>query len=83
MVKETFRRQFYFDLAGTPFPDQVHGLLRFVGSTRLLYGSDFPFTPGPVVGTMVEKMEEESKKIWTAQEVSGILRTNAEKMLGG
>ena len=66
-----------------PFPDQVHGLLRFVDSTRLLYGTDFPFTPGPVVGMLVEKMEEESKKIWTAHEVTRILRTNAEKMLDG
>ena len=45
IVKETFKRQFYFDLAGFPFPDQIHGILRFVGPEKLLYGTDFPFTP--------------------------------------
>jgi 6-methylsalicylate decarboxylase len=25
VVKETFGKQFYFDLAGMPFPDQIHG----------------------------------------------------------
>lgn len=45
VAKVTFKRQFYFDLAGFPFQDQVWGHLRIVGPERLLYGSDFPFTP--------------------------------------
>ena len=80
-MKETFWKQFYFDLAGMPFPDQIHGLLRFVDSSRLLYGSDFPFTPTGVVGMLAEKMEGASEKIWTKEEISGALRRNAEKML--
>jgi 6-methylsalicylate decarboxylase len=30
LVKETFARQFYFDLAGFPWPDQIRGLLRLI-----------------------------------------------------
>jgi predicted TIM-barrel fold metal-dependent hydrolase len=82
VVKETFRRQFYFDLAGMPFPDQVHGLLRYVDPSKLLYGSDFPFTPAVAVGMLAQRMERESGKIWTKEEISGVLRTNAEMMLG-
>jgi predicted TIM-barrel fold metal-dependent hydrolase len=81
VVKETFGKQFYFDLAGMPFPDQIHGLLRYVDSRRLLYGSDFPFTPGAVVGMLARRMEGESGKIWTKEEVSGVLMGNAGRML--
>ena len=38
-------RRLYYDLAATPFPRQVPALLRLVGPDRLLYGSDFCFTP--------------------------------------
>ena len=56
IVKETFKRQFYFDLAGFPFPDQIYGLLRYIGPEKLLYGSDFPFTPAKGVEALAERM---------------------------
>lgn len=80
-MKETFGKLFYFDLAGMPFPDQIHGLLRFVNSSRLLYWSDFPFTPGVVAGILAKKMDGESRKIWTEEEVNGVLSGNAGRML--
>lgn len=43
-MKEVLQRQFYFNLAGFPLPDQIHGLMRLVGHTRLLYGSDYPYS---------------------------------------
>ena len=43
-VKEILKKQFYFDMAGFPLPDQIHGLLRLVDSSRLVFGSDFPYT---------------------------------------
>jgi 6-methylsalicylate decarboxylase len=39
----------YYDLAGLPLPIALDALLAVVGPDRLLYGSDFPFTPAPVV----------------------------------
>jgi len=82
IVKETFARQFYFDLAGMPFPDQVHGLLRFVDETRLLYGSDFPFTPASMVEMFAKKIEEEGGKIWTKEQAREVIRGNARRLLG-
>lgn len=81
-VKETFARQFYFDLAGMPFPDQVQGLLRFVDERRLLYGSDFPFTPAPVVGMLAKRMEGEGGKIWSKDQVGQVMSGNARRLLG-
>ena len=38
------RDRFWFDLAGMPFFDTILGLLRVVGSKKLLYGSDYRYT---------------------------------------
>ena len=35
----------YYDLAGSPLPRALPALLGLVAPDRLLYGSDFPFTP--------------------------------------
>jgi 6-methylsalicylate decarboxylase len=45
----TALRGLYYDLAGTPLPRALPALLTLVESDRLLYGSDFPFTPAPLV----------------------------------
>lgn len=85
VVRETFARQFFFDLAGLPFPDQIHGLLRFVDSSRLLYGSDYPFTPGQVVSELVKDLDEGMKGLWGGEEGEGkrrgIWEGNAKRML--
>lgn len=39
----------HYDLAGSPLPVALDGLLAVAGPGRLLYGSDFPFTPAPAV----------------------------------
>jgi 6-methylsalicylate decarboxylase len=39
----------YYDLAGMPLPVGLDALLALAEPDRLLYGSDFPFTPAPVV----------------------------------
>ncbi len=38
-------RELWFDMAGTPFPNQVPALIKAFGSQRLLYGSDYCWTP--------------------------------------
>ncbi|MEU3985666.1 amidohydrolase family protein [Streptomyces sp. NPDC026672] len=45
-------RRLWFDMAGTPFPHQVPALTAAFGSERLLYGSDYCFTPA--VGTKAQ-----------------------------
>jgi predicted TIM-barrel fold metal-dependent hydrolase len=42
-------QRYWYDLAGTPVPTQVGVLEAMAGSGRLLYGSDFCFTPAPMV----------------------------------
>lgn len=41
----TALQEFYYDTAGSLFPRQASALLALVGADRLLYGSDWPFTP--------------------------------------
>ncbi|KAJ5678348.1 Amidohydrolase 2 [Penicillium maclennaniae] len=56
-IKELLNTRFYIDLAGLPFPDQIHGLLRLVDSSRLLYGSDYPYTPAKLVTSLAERVD--------------------------
>jgi len=81
-LKETFRKQFFFDLAGFPFPDQIHGLLRIVGPERLLYGSDYPFTPALGVKMLAVEMKGGLEEIFEDEAVrEGIYKGNAERLL--
>ena len=57
-MKEVLKKQFYFDLAGFPLPDQIHGLMRLVDPSRLLYGSDYPYTPGRTTIELSDKLDE-------------------------
>lgn len=57
-MKEILNKQFYFDLAGFPLPDQIHGLTRLVDSSRLLYGSDYPYTPAHTTVELADKLDE-------------------------
>ncbi|KOG70101.1 amidohydrolase family protein [Streptomyces flaveolus] len=45
-------RALWFDMAGTPFPHQVPALTRTFGHDRLLYGSDYCWTPA--AGTLAQ-----------------------------
>ncbi|OBI10654.1 amidohydrolase family protein [Mycobacterium scrofulaceum] len=44
----TLMRRLYYDTAGSAFPRQIPALLSLVDPDRLLYGSDYPWTPAPV-----------------------------------
>lgn len=81
VVKDAFTTQFYFDLAGFPFPDQIWGLLRHVGVEKLLYGSDYPFTPDSVVKRLAGIMTVEMEKIWSEDERRAVRFGNARRLL--
>ena len=84
VIKETFKRQFYFDLAGFVFPDQIHAILRFVGSQNLLYGSDYPFTPAPLVANLVDVMRTGLLDVFPDENArKAIYSGNAERLLLG
>ena len=61
-VKERLRKQFYFDVAGICWPDQIYGLMRHVDVGQILFGSDYPFTPAAHVKMLAGMMGEGMKK---------------------
>lgn len=83
-VKRTFGRQFFFDLAGYVFPDQIHGLLRYTDTSRLLYGTDYPFTPGSGALGMSRIMDKELPRVFPDErDCRAILSDNAVALLDG
>lgn len=79
-VKEIFSTRFYFDLAGMPFPDLIHGYLRIGTPERLLYGSDYPYTPGAVVEALNKTMEEQMKGLFDQGQLQRIFSGNAHEL---
>ncbi|KAF2460390.1 amidohydrolase [Lineolata rhizophorae] len=82
-VKRVLRDRFFFDLAGFPFPDQIHGLLRLVGPDRMLYGSDFPYTPRPSVVGLAERMRVGLRELFDEGMAARIECGNARALFGG
>ncbi|KAF9894174.1 hypothetical protein FE257_009147 [Aspergillus nanangensis] len=82
-VKEIFRTRFYFDLAGMPFPDLIHGYLRIGSAGRLLYGSDYPYTPGNMVEALSDTMDEGLRDLVDDKTRKAIYSGNAQALFGG
>lgn len=80
-MKELLQTRFYIDLAGVPFPDQIHGLLRLVDSSRLLYGSDYPYTPLPLAQDLARRLDEGLEREFGADVKRQVLIGNAEVAL--
>jgi predicted TIM-barrel fold metal-dependent hydrolase len=83
--RRLLRERFYFDLAGFPFPDQIHGLLRTLtegGEKRLVYGSDYPFTPGKVVVDLARQMDEGCQEMFDEGKREAVYSGNARILLG-
>jgi predicted TIM-barrel fold metal-dependent hydrolase len=81
-IKQLLQSRFYFDLAGVPFPDQIHGLLRLVDSSRLLYGSDYPYTPATLAGSLAQRVDAGLEDLFGAETARKILSGNAKAILG-
>lgn len=73
--------RFYFDMAGWAFPGQYKGLMDGVGIAydRILYGSDFPFTPAPAVEKFMGPMDDGTKG-WKDEDVEKAYYANAAKL---
>ena len=82
MVKEKLNTQFYFDTAGWAFTEQIKGLLEYVKVDRMLYGSDFPFTPLAPVISLSEEHDKYLPEVFSNEEDRQKLCTkNAIKLL--
>ena len=49
--------RFNYDLAGTPVPRQLPALRTFANPDRILFGSDWPFTPMPAVSFGMQRLD--------------------------
>ena len=67
-VKRMLQSRFYFDLAGFTFPEQIQGLLPYVDASRLTYGSDYPYTPEPIVLQLIKTMDQHLPTSFASEE---------------
>ena len=74
-------RNLYYDLAGFPLPTQLTALMDIAQPNRVLYGSDWPFTPEPMAAKLSHDLEatELIDTTWR----TGIFRDNALRLLPG
>jgi predicted TIM-barrel fold metal-dependent hydrolase len=49
--------QFWYEMGGTPFPDQLPAFVRAFGSERLLYGGDYCWCPAHVVSAQIRSID--------------------------
>jgi hypothetical protein len=84
-IKKVLNSQFWFDLAGFPFPGQIVGLLQGaeISHERLMYGSDFPFTKAEGVELLRGKLDEGMRGMFNDEQIKDMYYGNAEKLLGG
>ncbi|HEX3511433.1 MAG TPA: amidohydrolase family protein [Solirubrobacteraceae bacterium] len=68
----------HYDLAGTPLPRALPALLGLVAPDRLLYGSDFPFTPPFAVEALAQALASTDLVTDLAREA--MVRHNAIKL---
>ena len=74
-------RGLYYDLAGFPVTRQLGALLQIADPKHLFYGSDYPFTPLPVI----EKLSENLTAITLLDNstLGDVLRENALNLFRG
>ncbi|TDL22062.1 amidohydrolase 2 [Rickenella mellea] len=80
-VRRLLSRQFFFDLAGDVMDHQIHAILRIVGTDRLLYGSDFPWTPGAAATELANELNRGMPTLFNERQVDEIFRVNAQRLL--
>jgi 6-methylsalicylate decarboxylase len=62
-------RRLWFDIAGTPFPHQVPAAVAAFGTGRLVYGSDYCWTPAHGVDAQlasIDKARQPANDSWRA-----------------
>ncbi|KAF2728391.1 amidohydrolase 2 [Polyplosphaeria fusca] len=88
-VRRQVDHRFYFDMAGFVFDGDAGGqgqLKAFVegydiGHSRLLYGSDFPFTPTAAVRAFADRMRDGLENLFDEERRERIYEKNAVELL--
>lgn len=86
-MKETLAKNFFFDLTGPwPVDSAIAALLRWVDYTRMMWGSDTPYTPFPLAGGLSNAFDRDVEEAFPGpggrKAVRAVTRGNAEKLLG-
>jgi len=68
-------RGMHYDLAGFPLPRQLLPLLEIADPKRILYGSDWPYTPEPLVAALAAKLD--ASPLMTESMRRDFMRNNA------
>jgi 6-methylsalicylate decarboxylase len=71
----------YYDLAGTPFPHSVRGLLGIAQVEHLLYASDTPFTPANSIDRAARALVE--TELLDEEQKARLFRENARALFPG
>ena len=73
-------QKLFFDTAGDPMPEQLDMLLKITDLDKIIFGTDYPYVPAPIVLRKKKLFDEEiSKRGWTEK----IYIDNAKTLLGG
>ena len=75
----TYLRRFHYDLAGPRTDEGLRALLGIADPERVLYGSDWPFTPAPAVAGMLKALRHNT--VLEAGKLDGVYRENALRLL--
>jgi 6-methylsalicylate decarboxylase len=70
----------YYDLAGTPLPHTLAGLLAIAPAERLLYGSDTPFTPPNAIHATAQALAQTD--LLDDTQKRGMFTDNAQPLFG-
>ena len=68
-------RALWFDVTGDPLPNALSALLRIAAPDHILYGSDTPFAPAPLVKRSIRALRETD--LMSETERDGMMRDNA------
>lgn len=83
-MKTTLAQNFYFDLAGPWAVDSaIPSLLRWVDFTRILWGTDLPFTPWTAAPASIAAFDKDVEKALSdPKAVKAVRRENAVRLFG-
>ena len=72
-------RSLYFDLAGAAQPVMLDALMKVADPEHLLYGSDYPYTPTPIVAACKNSLEHDPL---LADITEDVFSNNARRLFG-
>ncbi|KAM0544488.1 hypothetical protein ACHAPJ_011782 [Fusarium lateritium] len=82
-MKHTLAKNFYFDLAG-PYPvtHAIPPLLRWIDHTKILWGTDTPFTPLAAAAKLAAAFDKDINEVFSdPRKAVAVRETNARQLL--